>query len=66
MQKSSLDEFLRKAAKYGHTEVVKLLLEQGADVHADNDWALVWAADNGHKEVVKLLLEHIDTQQQMG
>jgi len=48
---------LQQAAYYGHTEVVKLLLEQGADVHAENDYALRWAAINGHTKVVKLLLE---------
>ncbi len=32
------------AAENGHTEVVKLLLEAGADVHAEGDWALRSAA----------------------
>ena len=36
---------------------MKLLLESGANVHADDDLALGWAAQKGHHEVVKLLLE---------
>jgi len=52
-----LNKFLRNAADNGHTEVVKLLLEQGADVHAGYDYALRKAAMHDHTEVVKLLLE---------
>ena len=53
-------EGLLLAAKEGHLEVVRLLLEAGADKDAaDTDsWtALSTAADNGHLEVVRLLLE---------
>ena len=45
-----------RAAKYGHTKVVKLLLSAGADVHAENDYALRLAAVYGHTEILKLLL----------
>jgi len=45
------------AARNGHRELVKYLLEQGADLHAENDEALQLAAVNGHLEVVKYLLE---------
>ena len=34
------------------------LINEGADVHADNDYALMVASENGHIEVVKILLEH--------
>jgi ankyrin repeat protein len=49
------------AARYGHLEVVKLLLEKGANIEA-HTWgqpatALSWAAANGHTAIVKLLLE---------
>jgi ankyrin repeat protein len=35
-----------------------LLLEHGADVHANYDYALKWASHYGHTEIVKLLLEY--------
>jgi hypothetical protein len=53
VQKSLLD-----GVKEGDVESVKLALENGADVHAENDSALRWASRYGHIEVVKLLLEH--------
>ena len=39
----------------GKTETVKLLLLEGANVHANNDQALKWASYYGHTEIVKLL-----------
>ncbi|KAJ5935976.1 hypothetical protein N7454_005274 [Penicillium verhagenii] len=48
------------AAKNGHKEVVRLLLEKGAELESNDDsrrTPLLWAARNGHKEVVRLLLE---------
>ena len=50
------DWALRWACRHGHPEVVKLLLEAGADVHAD-EYALRLASIGGHTEVVKLLHE---------
>jgi ankyrin repeat protein len=37
--------------------VVKFLVEQGANIHAKDDFPLRWAAKNGHLEVVKFLVE---------
>jgi len=50
------------AAWHGHTEIVKLLLGNNADVNAsctdDGETPLYIAARNGHTEVVKLLLDN--------
>ena len=38
-------------------EVIKYLLENGANIHADNDYALRISAEMGYLEVVKYLIE---------
>ncbi len=48
------------AAASGHTDVVRLLLEKGADIHATNNFghtSLMWAAMDGHTDTVRLLLD---------
>jgi ankyrin repeat protein len=37
---------------------VKLLVEQGSDIHAYDDYVLRWSARNGHLEIVKHLVEN--------
>jgi ankyrin repeat protein len=47
------------AAKYGHAQITKLLIDYGCNVNISNvyqDTALHWSAQNGHKECVELLL----------
>lgn len=44
------------AARDGHTELIELLLEAGADIHAWHDVALRCAAESGHIEAVTFLL----------
>jgi ankyrin repeat protein len=34
------------------------LIEHGADIQANNNYAVRWASVNGHLEVVKYLVEH--------
>ena len=51
---------LMAASEYGHTEIVKLLIEGGADINAqdeDSYTALRYAVREGHTEIVKLLYE---------
>ncbi len=49
------------ASAEGHLEVVKYLVSEGADIHAENDCAARWASRKGHLEVVKyLVLEGAD------
>ena len=50
------------AAGNGHEEVVKLLLEKGADINAENrdgKNALMFAAENRHKEIVELIKRYV-------
>lgn len=52
---------LSRACYQGHTEVVKLLFESGADPNAgarDGANPLFWASVRGHDEIVRLLLAH--------
>jgi ankyrin repeat protein len=52
---------LQIAALEGYVDIVKFLLEKGADVdtrNIDKETPLIDAVENGHLEVVKLLLEH--------
>ena len=48
---------LRTASCYGHLEIVKCLIENGADIHSFNGSALRYASGYGHLEVVKYLVE---------
>ena len=45
----------------GNIEVVKLLIERGADVNAEDTFyqstPLDWATENGHVEIAKLLIQ---------
>ena len=50
---------LQQAARDGHKEIADLLIAEGADVNAKNDYGwtpLHWAASRGHKEIVELLI----------
>ncbi|KAJ3279009.1 hypothetical protein HK104_001851 [Borealophlyctis nickersoniae] len=47
---------LAMGAAGGHKNVVQMMLEIGADVHDDSDWALAEAAKYGHEDVLQMLL----------
>lgn len=53
-----MNEDLVAASEAGCLEDVKQLLENGADVHVNDDAALFWSARNGHTDVVRMLLEN--------
>ena len=46
-----------KRAKWD-LEVIKELVESGANIHAQDDYAIRWASSNGQLEVVKYLAEN--------
>ncbi len=51
---------LRIASCHGHIEVVKYLLNVGADINTTDDikWnALMWAVWNGHIDIINILLK---------
>jgi ankyrin repeat protein len=52
----NLNRLFIEASKLGILPVVRQLVEAGANVRADNDYALRWAAEKGHLETVKYLV----------
>lgn len=52
---------LLMATYNGHYNIVRMLVENGADIHAidkDNNNPFLWASFNGFYDITKLLLEH--------
>lgn len=50
------DNALIIAAREGHVDMVRFLLENNANVHAKNDSAIKYAAENNHVEVLNVLI----------
>jgi ankyrin repeat protein len=56
----AMNRSLRWAAREGHIEVVRLLLEHGADTKAKNMRALRWAVLHNSHEIVQMLCDNIE------
>jgi len=53
-----IDEKFRRHIKEGSLEFVKMDIQLGVDIHADDDLALQTAAKKGHLEIVNYLLDY--------
>jgi ankyrin repeat protein len=51
-----IDSDFQVAAENGRLDTVKYLSSIGADVHADDDYAIRWAVGNGYLDTVKYLV----------
>ena len=49
--------FLHERRNLNDINTWKYLVEQGANIHANDDKALRWASENGHLKVVKFLVK---------
>ena len=49
---------LKRAAELGYLVIVKHLVEQGTNIHMNDDAALRFAARKGHVEIVRYLVEN--------
>lgn len=46
------------ASKHNRYDLVRLLLDNRANIHVDNDYPLMYAAQNGNANTIRLLLNH--------
>jgi hypothetical protein len=51
------DDFLLFSVKKNNLEIVKSLVQLGANIQAGNNCALKWASENGHLEMANFLVE---------
>lgn len=51
------NQAIKRACYHGYTDIVKLLLENGADPSADDNFPIIWAGYFGFIDTMKLLLE---------
>lgn len=49
---------LSVAIRYGHYDIVKLLINHGANINISTDNPFIYAAGTGHCDIVKLMIEH--------
>lgn len=57
-EQSNKRNYLLTGVRFGLLPELKYLVENGADIHVENDEALRYAAKNGHLAIVKYLIEH--------
>ena len=55
--KLNQQEALCWAVENNNAKLASLLIQSGADVTVDDNYAIRYASENGHTEVVKLLIE---------
>ncbi len=55
--KTSQFKELQDAVLHGDLETIKLLVQEGADIHAQDNYALNTSADRGYLPIVKYLVE---------
>ena len=46
------------ASRYGYLEVIKLLIEKGANIRTQNNQAIIEASEHGHLEIIDLLIKN--------
>lgn len=56
IDQDALNEALYNSANYEYLELIKYLVEQGANIHFNNDEAIMWSAHFGHLKIVKYLV----------
>jgi ankyrin repeat protein len=54
----NINDKLINACGNGDLDIIKRCFKLGVNIHADNDYALQWAAFNGHLDVVQYLIEN--------
>ncbi len=58
LKQDDMDDMLIHMADEGKIDIVKYLIEKGANISAQDNMALSRAVSNGHLEVIRLLLEN--------
>ena len=53
------------AVRKGHLEVVRLLLQNGADIHCDNNNIIKWCDDHSNTEMAKYIKEILDNEKKL-
>jgi ankyrin repeat protein len=53
------DYAIRWACKYNHIEIVKILLNVGANIHAHRDEGIEYAKQHTDKKLYNILMKHI-------